>query len=117
MTSGYITETLALLGSAFDKAILESVGAGALFDCNGHITCTFPDHDDHDPSARYDPARRLHFCTCWPRHGKRAGDILDIVARMLGCSLIEAADHARQVASLPLRGEARQERPLSAHGG
>jgi len=100
---------MALLGSAFDRPLLESVGAGALFAANGHLSCIFPDHDDHNPSARWDRGKSLHFCTCWLRRGKRAGDILDVIARMLGCSLIEAADHARRVAGLPLRGDARQE--------
>ena len=76
-----------------------------------HVRCVFPDHEDKIASCRFDQVKALCFCTCWPRHGATSGDILDVVARMLGCSNIDAADHARRISGLPLRSDMREEFP------
>ena len=42
----------------------------------GHITCPFPDHDDADPSWRWDERRARAHCTCANGHGLSIFDVL-----------------------------------------
>ena len=44
-----------------------------------HRTCPFPDHEDKNPSWRWDSGKSRWFCTCGH------GDVIDAIARKLGC--------------------------------
>jgi hypothetical protein len=46
-----------------------------------HIQCPYPDHDDNNPSWRWDPKKDVAFCTC--QHSKADG-IFDIVMKVRG---------------------------------
>jgi hypothetical protein len=56
-----------------------------------HIRCPFPDHDDHNPSWRWDDASGKWFCTCGN------GDVLDAVQRMRGVAFKAAVAFVEQV--------------------
>lgn len=54
------------------------------------IRCPFPDHEDRDPSWRWDEGARKYFCSC------SNGDIFDVVARMKGCrGFMDAVEASR----------------------
>lgn len=44
----------------------------------GHIRCPFPNHDDKDPSWRWDRNKARAFCTCLPG----SADIVDVAQRV-----------------------------------
>ncbi len=46
----------------------------------GHIRCPFPDHEDRNPSWRWDSDLVRWFCTCGH------GDVFDAIGRMRGCT-------------------------------
>jgi putative DNA primase/helicase len=50
-----------------------------------HINCPFPDHDDADPSWRWDPRKGHWYCSC------DSGSAVDAVMRMHGCDFSAAA--------------------------
>src|SRR5258706_16485600 len=58
-------------------------------DSRRHRTCPFPDHEDKNPSWRWDSGKSRWFCTCGH------GDVIDAIARKLGCNFKEAQDFAR----------------------
>jgi hypothetical protein len=45
-----------------------------------HITCPYPDHDDHDPSWRFDTRTGRAFCTCI--NGRKSDGIFDVVMKL-----------------------------------
>ena len=47
-----------------------------------HITCPYPDHDDRNPSWRWDARKAKAFCTCITQRGGHS--ILEIVKRAEG---------------------------------
>ena len=51
-----------------------------------HINCSFPGHDDKNPSWRWDGKKEAWFCSCG------GGDILSAVQRMMGIQFLEASD-------------------------
>jgi hypothetical protein len=53
---------------------------------HGHIRCPFPDHEDRDPSWRWDFNNRRYFCTCDPN----SGDIFDVVQKIHGGDFMDA---------------------------
>src|SRR5262245_37387875 len=44
-----------------------------------HIRCPYPDHDDSDPSWRWDERRARAFCTC--TQGGHADGIFDVIGK------------------------------------
>lgn len=62
-----------------------------------HITCPFPDHDDQDPSWRWDSNKKLAYCTC--QQGKPM-PTLEVVMRMRGADFAAAASWCEEVLSL-----------------
>jgi hypothetical protein len=58
-----------------------------------HINCPFPDHDDKNPSWRWDDAGSRFFCTCAPQ----GGDVFDVCARLNGWGLAEALAYVEDV--------------------
>jgi hypothetical protein len=46
-----------------------------------HITCPYPDHDDNNPSWRWDGRRKKAFCTC----SAKPENIFGVVTRTTGC--------------------------------
>jgi len=42
------------------------------------MRCPFPDHEDKDPSWRWEERQNRYFCSCYPT----SGDVLDIIQRM-----------------------------------
>ena len=54
-----------------------------------HINCPFPDHDDADPSWRWDPRKEHWYCSC------DSGSAVDAVMRMHGCDFNAAAKWCR----------------------
>src|SRR5258708_30143121 len=58
-------------------------------DTSRHRTCPFLDHEDKRPSWRWDSGKSRWFCTCGH------GDVLDAIARKLGCNFNEARGFAR----------------------
>jgi hypothetical protein len=51
-----------------------------------HIRCPYPDHDDENPSWRWDDKRKVAFCTCIGSRAseKRAHDIFSVVRALKG---------------------------------
>src|SRR6516164_11198294 len=45
-----------------------------------HIACPYPDHDDHNPSWRFDPRTGRAFCTCIT--DRKSDGIFDVVTKM-----------------------------------
>src|SRR6516165_5819298 len=45
-----------------------------------HITCPYPDHDDHDPSWRWHAKSDRAFCTCIT--DRKSDGIFDVVMKM-----------------------------------
>ena len=45
-----------------------------------HIACPYPNHDDHDPSWRFDTRTGRAFCTCI--NGPKSDDIFDVVMKL-----------------------------------
>ncbi len=54
-----------------------------------HINCPFPDHNDADPSWRWDPRKGHWYCSC------DSGSAVDAVMRMHGCDFSAAAKWCR----------------------
>lgn len=59
-----------------------------------HINCPFPNHDDRNPSWRWDDHRARFFCTC------SEGSIIDAVMAMRGGTFLEASDWCREILGL-----------------
>jgi hypothetical protein len=62
-----------------EGAILDALGI-AWRNGRPHITCPYPDHDDHDPSWRWDAKSDRAFCTCIT--GRKSDGIFDVVMKM-----------------------------------
>ncbi len=45
-----------------------------------HISCPYPDHDDHNPSWRWDEKRNRAYCTCITERG--SDGIFDVIAKV-----------------------------------
>jgi hypothetical protein len=45
-----------------------------------HVQCPYPNHDDHDPSWRWDDRRGRAYCTCI----EKSDGIFDVVMKLLG---------------------------------
>jgi hypothetical protein len=73
-----------------------------------HIRCPFPDHDDKNPSWRWDSTSARWFCTCGD------GSCFDAVTRMRGGDFKDAIQFAREVldGALPIGGYAAQGQSL-----
>jgi len=49
-----------------------------------HIRCPYPDHDDRDPSWRWDESKAHAFCTC------SSGNIFDVIGKIEHCNDFDA---------------------------
>jgi hypothetical protein len=65
--------------------LLDALGIGWR---NGrpHVQCPFPDHDDNDPSWRWDERGARAFCTCSPK----GADALEVLMRVKGIEFAAA---------------------------
>ena len=84
-----------------EATILQALGitwppAGAT-----HITCPFPDHDDANPSWRWNAQSKRWFCSCF-HNGRQSGDVVDAVQRVLGLGFDASAKWIRTVLNKPL---------------
>jgi hypothetical protein len=52
---------------------------GIFWNGKSHIRCPYPDHEDQNPSWRWDPVKRRAHCTC-----TRSASIFDVVAKVKG---------------------------------
>lgn len=66
-----------------EEQILDALGVN--WESKRAIRCPFPDHDDKTPSWRWDSRMSKFYCSCGH------GDVFDVVARVLGVSLKNAA--------------------------
>ena len=69
-----------------EKDVLAALGISWPPPKGKHIRCPFPEHDDHDPSWRWDDAKRAWTCTC--ADGYKS--IYDAVMRMNGFDFVDA---------------------------
>ena len=53
----------------------------------GHIRCPYPDHDDKDPSWRWDEGARKAYCTCMQ---PKSASIFDIAMKVRRLADFEA---------------------------
>ncbi len=70
-----VTERLRRVEKANADRILAAIGANSQVG-KRHQHCPFPDHEDRNPSFRYDPDSGLVFCTCLDRQGTSLTDAL-----------------------------------------
>jgi hypothetical protein len=79
----------------YERTLLAAMGI--VPSAHGHIRCIFPDHEDRDPSWRWDDPTARYHCTCDPS----SGDILDVIQRMgYASKASEALDWAINVLGL-----------------
>ncbi len=69
-----------------EKDVLTALGISWPHGRQQHIICPFPDHDDHDPSWRWDAGKRRWSCTC--TEGYKS--VYDAVMRMQGVDFVAA---------------------------
>ena len=62
-----------------ESDILDALGI-AWRNSRPHISCPYPDHDDHDPSWRFDTRTRRALCTCIT--DRKSDGIFDVVIKM-----------------------------------
>lgn len=60
-----------------------------------HISCPYPDHDDHDPSWRWDEKRNRAYCTCITE--RKSDGVFDIISKMLGLDFAAAKLRAAEL--------------------
>ena len=70
-----VTERLRRVEKANADRILAAIGANSQVG-KRHQCCPFPDHEDSNPSFRYDPDSGLVFCTCLEKQGASLTDAL-----------------------------------------
>ena len=58
----------------------------------GHIRCPYPDHEDRNPSWRWDNDNRRAHCTCI----QGGDDVFDVIRKVRGCSFAEALSFAAE---------------------
>ena len=76
--------------------ILDSLGIDWGSD-SPHITCPYPDHDDGDPSWRWDDKKGCAFCTCI----EKSHSIFDVVVAKEGIDFDAAKIRVAQILGLP----------------
>ena len=70
-----VTERLREVEKTHAESILAAIGAKPQVG-KRHQRCPFPDHEDSNPSFRYDPDSGRVFCTCLEKQGASLTDAL-----------------------------------------
>lgn len=82
-----------------EVAVLNALGIGWSQSKRDHIKCPFPNHDDRNPSWRWDDTNAKYFCTC------SQGSIIDAVIAMRGGDFAEASKWCRDQVGLEQEGQ------------
>jgi hypothetical protein len=77
-----------------ESEILEHLGI-AWRNGRQHISCPYPDHDDRDPSWRWDDKHHRAYCTCITE--RKSDGIFDIIAKMQELDFETAKIHAAEL--------------------
>jgi hypothetical protein len=93
-TASRFCRTAAIRGAVRGRETAMLAALGIKLNGRAHISCPFPDHDDENPSWRWDIPKAVAHCTCLNGH---ACSIFDVIGRLEGVDFDAAKIRAAEL--------------------